>query len=173
MESDSSEYLFKDLKMPPEGVLGTTIIELDRDYFPIPWSKSAWLEGLGKDYLLIGCLLEPPDLNKEVEEKGKSDYLNYDLVGFCLFRTLDGDTQAHLLKILVDPDYRGRKLGLRMLRLAKEKLISLGYEEIFLEVKGSNEAAIALYKKEGFQIVHKVAGYYGEKGDGVMMLCAL
>lgn len=148
--------------MPPKGDTGRAVIDLDRDYFPVPWSQAAWLEGQGEDYLLLGSFKTTP-----------SDPIVSDLVGFCLFRTLKGDPQAHLLKILVDPDFRGKKLGLKLLKLAKEILIKEGYKEIFLEVKANNEAAIKLYKKEGFKIVHKVSGYYGEHGDGAMMLCVL
>lgn len=163
MDLEQNQYSFNTLEMPPRGEIGQEIIELDRDYFPIPWSENAWLEGHGRDYLLLGCF-------KENRSKGSSPY---GLVGFCLFRTLVGDPQAHLLKILIDPDYRGQKLGLSLLRLAKETLKDQGFKEIFLEVKGSNVAAIKLYKKEGFQVVHKVSGYYGEQGDGVMMLCSI
>lgn len=49
-------------------------------------------------------------------------------------------------------EYRGRKLGLRLLEAVVEATRSLGLEKIELAVYASNVAALALYRKVGFEI---------------------
>ncbi len=49
-------------------------------------------------------------------------------------------------------EYRGRKLGLRLLEAVVGATRSLGLEKIELAVYASNVAALALYRKAGFEV---------------------
>lgn len=70
---------------------------------------------------------------------------------------LDG---ADMMNIAVHPDYRKRGIGSTLI----EKLIVLLKEKnvisLSLEVRASNETAIGLYHKMGFEIIGKRPGYY-------------
>lgn len=68
--------------------------------------------------------------------------------------------EADITNVAVLPSYRKKKIGsalvIRMLELAKEEEI----HKIMLEVRASNEAAIRLYEKYGFQFLCKRKNYY-------------
>jgi ribosomal-protein-alanine N-acetyltransferase len=68
--------------------------------------------------------------------------------------------EAHLLNLCIDPDFRqrglARKLLNRLLELATEHRAGI----IFLEVRPSNLAAIALYETAGFRRVAVRRNYY-------------
>ena len=77
--------------------------------------------------------------------------------------------EAQILNIAVAPEFR-RKGVARMLmelaiRLAREK----GAENLVLEVRESNAAAIALYGGYGFQRYFIRKGYYEGKEDAILM----
>ncbi|HUK18830.1 MAG TPA: GNAT family N-acetyltransferase [Bryobacteraceae bacterium] len=76
---------------------------------------------------------------------------------------------AELVSVAVDPASRGRgtassliKNTLRRLRLRKAVRFSL-------MVRATNEAARRLYERHGFRRVRKVARYYEDGEDGVLM----
>ena len=70
---------------------------------------------------------------------------------------LDG---ADMMNIAVHPDYRNQGIGHALIEeliilLQKKDVISLS-----LEVRVSNESAIGLYHKMGFEMIGKRPGYY-------------
>ena len=58
--------------------------------------------------------------------------------------------EAQLLNLSVVPDARRRGLGRALLRRFIDDARRLGAEQLFLEVRSSNIAAIGLYETEGF-----------------------
>lgn len=85
--------------------------------------------------------------------------------------------EAELLLIAVAPAMRGRGLGRALLDQAKTDSRLRAIDEMFLEVRGSNEAAISLYRSSGFSEVGRRRGYYagldGERHDAITMRCLL
>jgi len=81
-----------------------------------------------------------------------------DLVAGCVIfnRVMD---EVELLNIVVDPAFQGRGLGRRLLNFLMDTNRSLA-EKIFLEVRVSNNAAIALYQHAGFTVLGKRKNYY-------------
>jgi [ribosomal protein S18]-alanine N-acetyltransferase len=83
--------------------------------------------------------------------------------------------EAQLLNLSVVPDARRSGLGSELLAqfLADAKV--LGAEQVFLEVRESNEPAIALYVRAGFQSVARRESYYpagsagGPREDALVM----
>lgn len=85
-----------------------------------------------------------------------------DLVGFSVvMNVLD---EAHLLTIGVDTRYQGRGFGARMLRHLMENSRLNGASKLFLEVRPSNDKAVALYRHFGFQQIGLRKGYYPAVG---------
>jgi ribosomal-protein-alanine acetyltransferase len=73
--------------------------------------------------------------------------------------------EAELLLFVVDKDLQGRGVGSRFLHLLAQAAQQKA-QTMFLEVRASNEAAIALYEKTGFNQVGIRPKYYpGVKGD--------
>jgi ribosomal protein S18 acetylase RimI-like enzyme len=57
---------------------------------------------------------------------------------------------AELLKIMVHPQARGRRLGLRVTRALVTNAAAAGIETLHLGVRGNNHLAIQLYEEAGF-----------------------
>ncbi len=68
--------------------------------------------------------------------------------------------EAQLLNLSVVPDARRQGLGRALLRLFIDDARWLGAEQMFLDVRVSNAAAIALYEAEGFALVARRRAYY-------------
>jgi ribosomal-protein-alanine N-acetyltransferase len=68
--------------------------------------------------------------------------------------------EAQILNLSVVPDARREGLGRTLLRGFVDDARRLGAEQIFLEVRASNEVAIALYETEGFAPIARRVGYY-------------
>jgi ribosomal-protein-alanine N-acetyltransferase len=68
--------------------------------------------------------------------------------------------EAQILNLSVVPDARREGLGRALLRHFVDDARSLNAGQIFLEVRASNLAAIALYETEGFAPVARRVGYY-------------
>jgi ribosomal-protein-alanine N-acetyltransferase len=81
--------------------------------------------------------------------------------------------EAHILNLCVAPELQGQGHGRRLL----DRLVDLArwhqVERIFLEVRPSNHAAIALYHRAGFCEIGNRPNYYPAKGsrreDAVVM----
>jgi ribosomal-protein-alanine N-acetyltransferase len=68
--------------------------------------------------------------------------------------------EAHLLNLCVDPDWQGRGVGRRLLRRMFRVAVQRNADTLFLEVRESNAAALALYASEGFVEIGQRRGYY-------------
>ena len=68
--------------------------------------------------------------------------------------------EAQILNLSVVPDARREGLGRELLRRFVDDARRLNAEQVFLEVRASNAAAIALYEAEGFASVARRVGYY-------------
>jgi ribosomal-protein-alanine N-acetyltransferase len=83
--------------------------------------------------------------------------------------------EAQILNLSVVPDARRQGLGRRLLRRFVDDARRFRAEQVFLEVRVSNAAAIALYEAEGFAAVGRRDGYYpsaaaqGAREDALVM----
>jgi len=76
--------------------------------------------------------------------------------------------EAQLLNLSVVPDARREGLGRALLAQFIDDSRRLGAEQMFLEVRVANAAAIALYESEGFvRIARRMAYYPPTPGTGV------
>ena len=82
--------------------------------------------------------------------------------------------QGELANIAIAPDRRGEGLGRRMLHHVVEVARERGVEKLFLEVRASNAAALALYEDFGFARVGMRRNYYERpREDALVMLSDL
>lgn len=99
---------------------------------------------------------DPGDCNMLVAETGHS------VVGFLLWRAVALD-EAEILNLAVHPEFRRQGVGLELLR-------GLSVPRIFLEVRESNHAARALYRRAGFEECGLRRKYYDNPPeDGIVM----
>jgi ribosomal-protein-alanine N-acetyltransferase len=129
-----------------------SLFKLDQNFFPTPWDLQSWQNLFSsEDRLLLLALSENI------------------IIGFCLFNISKEDSFAHLLKILVHPNFRKKKIGNQLLSDALLKLTDLSCRELFLEVDEKNESAINLYKALGFLTIHRKKDFYGQNGHALIM----
>lgn len=117
------------------------IISLDKqmDY---PWSHQSWLDLSNNEYYFLSVM-----------------FVNKLIIGFSLFSKID--TELHLLKVLIEKSHRGNGYGHKLLNIdLNENYVDS--KSCFLEVREDNNAAIHLYKKLGFDLVHTVNNFYSD-----------
>lgn len=111
-----------------------------------PWSERLYVDciGIGYDCWVI------------VEDK---QVIGFGVMSFAA-------TEAHILNLAITPSHQrhgwGEKMLQHLLNLARQH----GSDEVFLEVRCSNETAIALYKKYNFVEVGIRKGYYPVEPNG-------
>jgi ribosomal protein S18 acetylase RimI-like enzyme len=62
----------------------------------------------------------------------------------------DEEDEVELARIIVDPQVRGRGVGLELVRALLGPALEAGYSEVFLRVRPENAAAIRTYHRSGF-----------------------
>ena len=101
--------------------------------------------------------------------------LDRHIVGFAICQTvLD---EATLFNIAIAPEYQGRQLGYRLLDTLMKQLNQKGIATLWLEVRESNQGAIALYQRLNFHQVDIRKNYYptpeGQRENAVIMAAYL
>ena len=81
-----------------------------------------------------------------------------EVVAYVVFWQIRDDVQIN--NIAVHPASRGLGLGEALMRFAIAKVRAAGAEFMTLDVRQSNVAAVALYKKLGFEILWTRKNYY-------------
>lgn len=84
--------------------------------------------------------------------------------------------EAHLLNVTVDRSDQGRGIGTAVLQFLFDEARRHGAAQMFLEVRESNEVALALYRRKGFFAIGRRRGYYpaaAGREDAIVMRYAL
>lgn len=89
-----------------------------------------------------------------------------EMVGFVAGDPRPAQNAGWIATIGVDPRYQRRGIGRALLRACEERM---KYPRMKLTVRISNEAAIALYKREGYRTVDIWRNYYNDGEDGLVM----
>jgi len=87
--------------------------------------------------------------------------------GFVIWRLAGGE--AEILSIGVTPSMQRKGMATLLLASVIDDLSRNGADALYLEVDGSNSAAIALYKREGFEVVGARKAYYRNGADALIM----
>ena len=119
---------------------------------------------LAADYTHLPNTSGPLLLVAEVEGEAASK-----VVGFAAFhQVLD---EADLRNLAVAPEYRRRGVARALLEAACHRLQQAGTKRLFLEVRVSNEAALALYHALGFVLHSRRKNYYRDPDEDAYVLC--
>lgn len=116
------------------------IVDIERRSYQFPWTRNIFHDCLRHGH--SAWVLET--------EQG--------IIGYGVMTVLV--QECHILNLCVDPDYRGKGKGRRLL---EELLIIARVHEAdsaFLEVRTSNFQALALYLSEGFREIGTRRNYY-------------
>ncbi len=85
----------------------------------------------------------------------------------CYWAILD---EAHITILGIHPDYQRRGLGHLMLCALLDRARQRDMARATLEVRISNQSALLLYQKFGFQIAGQRKGYYTDTGEDALIL---
>jgi ribosomal-protein-alanine N-acetyltransferase len=88
------------------------------------------------------------------------------LVGFVAADIRRRQKVAWIATIAVHPEYRGRGIGGRLMRVAEERS---GMPRVRLSVRASNDAAIKLYHSRGYEQIDVWPQYYQGDEDAIVM----
>lgn len=128
------------------------VMVLEKAAYPFPWTRGNFADSLRAGYRAWVC--EEQDI----------------IIGYGLMIvTLD---EAQLLNIAIDPAWQGRGMGAELLAYLMQDARACDALRMFLEVRPSNERAIALYQRNGFIRVGRRKDYYpAEQGreDAIVM----
>ena len=78
--------------------------------------------------------------------------------------------EADIMNVAVHPDFRRQRIGEKLALALVEELKALGNHSLALEVRASNEPAISLYQKLGFQQVGLRPKYYRTPREDALIL---
>ncbi|HSG97039.1 MAG TPA: ribosomal protein S18-alanine N-acetyltransferase [Woeseiaceae bacterium] len=121
------------------------VSDIERRSYEFPWSH-----GVFRDCLLAGYQNIVLVRDREI-------------AGYGVLSVAAGE--AHILNICVDPQYRSRGYGEKLLDELLFRARSASVRQVFLEVRPSNDRAIALYRKKGFhQVANRPAYYQAHEG---------
>jgi ribosomal-protein-alanine N-acetyltransferase len=79
---------------------------------------------------------------------------------------------AHVTTLSVDAGHRGRRLGTRLLLVLARHALVQGAENLTLEVRSTNEPAIALYRAFGLAPAGIRKNYYADLGEDALIMWA-
>ena len=129
------------------------VLEIERRAYAFPWT-----EGIFKDCLRVGYPAWVYGENGRIQGYG--------------ILSVAAD-EGHILNLCVAPEYQRRGVGRRLLRALLLTAERLDVNTLFLEVRVSNHAAIALYRKFGFNEIGVRRQYYpARKGREDAMVLA-
>lgn len=123
------------------------------------------------DYFYESLLAELPEafLVAEVEKKLVGYIMCKIEYGFSNFKKLGFVKKGHVVSVAVLPDYRQKGIGRA---LVEESIMGVKLkksDELYLEVRCSNNEAIKLYEKLGFVIKQRLKAYYRDGEDAYLM----
>jgi ribosomal-protein-alanine N-acetyltransferase len=87
---------------------------------------------------------------------------------YCAFQVVADE--MHLLNLAVAPEWRGRGWARWLLRLALALGGGRGARRALLEVRRSNQAALAVYRHAGFREVAERRNYYTRPQEDALVL---
>lgn len=90
------------------------------------------------------------------------------VVGF-LISVISFESKVRILLLGVDEAWRGKGVGKAMMREFLARCARLGFGEVTLEVRVSNERAIRFYKGFRMEITSRIPAYYPDGEDGFVM----
>ena len=128
------------------------IYEIERLCFPDPWSRDSLIYELDKNPRAFYIVAELDDK----------------VVGFVGLWWI-GD-EGHITNVAVRPGFRNRKIASGIMTVMLDFTTKEGIKHHTLDVRRSNEPAIGLYEKYGFEVEGIRKGYYLNNGEDALIM---
>jgi ribosomal-protein-alanine N-acetyltransferase len=138
--------------MEPEDVKNIAALEIT--CFSAPWSETALAESLGKqEYTFLVAELDG----------APAGYVG-------MIRALD---EGEITDVAVWPEHRRKGVAQALMEALLREAKEQGLCQIFLEVRESNQAAIALYEKTGFRPIGLRKNFYEKPREHAVLMSAV
>jgi [ribosomal protein S18]-alanine N-acetyltransferase len=123
------------------------------------------------DYFFESILKELPEsfIVAETNQKVVGYIMCKIEFGFSNFRKLGFVKKGHVVSVAVLPEHRGKGIGRSLLLEAINGLAFRKSDEIYLEVRVSNDLAVRMYQSLGFLIKSRLRSYYRDGEDAYLM----
>lgn len=128
------------------------VAAIEGEAFSTPWSLETFRSLLGRP-LWVALVLED----------GEGGVAGYAILGVV-------ESQGELANLAVRKEDRGRGLGRALLEAVLAEARRRGVDRLFLEVRRSNRAALALYRRRGFRDVGVRRNYYQNPTEDARVL---
>lgn len=120
------------------------VMAMEVSAYPFPWTAGIFSDCLRSGY---ACWMLEDDAQ---------------LLGYGVLSVAAGE--AHLLNLCIGPQHQGQGLGAHLLGRMIELARWHRAQRVFLEVRPSNPAALALYERAGFNEIGRRPNYYPARG---------
>ena len=125
---------------------------------------------LALDQICLGGLWTEAGYQREIESPN-SDLLvllaNNQVIGLgCIWAILD---EGHITTLAIHPDYHRQRLGQLLLIQQLQQAGQRTHTHATIEVRASNQRALALYQKFGFQTAGRRKRYYKDGEDALIL----
>ncbi|HEX8989714.1 MAG TPA: ribosomal protein S18-alanine N-acetyltransferase [Rhodocyclaceae bacterium] len=128
------------------------VMAIENEIYPFPWTRGNFADSLASRYEACIALRDGV------------------LTGYAVMMMVIDE--AHLLNISIALGQQRRGLGGELLDHLFDTARAAGAARMLLEVRPSNVAGIALYRRFGFREIGRRRGYYpahGGREDGIVM----
>lgn len=148
----SDDHTYSIARLAPEDPLDD-VAALEAASFTNPWSRD-----------MLAREMSHSDVARVYTLRGRDDRL----LAFCACWVIFDE--LHINTLAVEPTARRQGLATRLLRFVFADAVAAGVRRATLEVRRSNDAALALYDRLGF-VVHAVrTAYYTQpEEDGLIL----
>lgn len=135
------------------------VVRIERKVFDQPWRATAFEEFLEGGGFLV--MEDPAGVG-----------VGEDIAGYVVADTVEirGRNVGHVKDLAVKPERQGEGRGRALLQRALGFLSGRGVSFARLEVRSTNERAIDLYVRNGFQRSGRVEGYYPDGEDAYVLV---
>ena len=123
------------------------------------------------DQFFMGLYYHAPNAFYVAEYEGE-------IVGYIMCRIERGISgfgkmpvkKGHIVSVAVLQTMRKKGVGTALIKAGMQGMIDYGASEFFLEVRKTNEAAIAAYEKLSYSVRRVLRGYYRDGEDAYLMI---
>ncbi len=128
------------------------VCRIENVSFDTPWSREAFEMEVIKSKAAVSWIAEREGV----------------LVGYLIsWLVVD---ELHIGNVAVDPDVRGEGIGAALVEASLGSAAARGVTYATLEVRVSNEQAIALYERFSFRGIAMRARYYSDTGEDALVM---